>query len=270
MVVAGWLLPLYWNDSYVLDVLIITGLFVLLATGLSVVVSLAGLLDLGYVAFWAVGAYVAALLSSSQLHLSLPFLLIVPAALVVTSVFAVVIGFPTLRLRGDYLAVVTLGFGEIVRIFLINAEPLTGGPAGIVDIARPSLLGYSFTYRLEPYYYLIYGLCLGGLILARWLRRKPIGLIWQALRDDELAATTCGVRPLSYLSRGFRNWRGLCGHFWDAVRCQADGDFTGVVHHRWVNTRSLDRCSERALRTDGPNCARGARRRCPTRGATRP
>ena len=195
--------PVVTNDQYVLDVLCECGLFVLLACGLNIVVSLAGLLDLGYIAFWAVGAYVSALLSSNQFNLFLPFPAIVIAALLATSFFAIVIGLPTLRLRGDYLAIVTLGFGEIVRIALINGGAITGGPSGIQGIARPSLLGFQFTYDLTPYYYLISILCGIALVLGYLIRQSRLGLIWQALRDDELAARTVGLRPLKYYLMAF-------------------------------------------------------------------
>lgn len=195
------LLPLFGgDDQYLLEVLIQIGLFILLGFGLNIVVALAGLLDLGYIAFWAVGAYTAAILYSPQFHIHLPFLLILPLALVVTSVFAVVIGVPTLRLRGDYLAIVTLGFGEMVRISLLNGQPLTGGSIGIQGIYRPALGGYSFSYFLEPYYYLVFALCIVAMLVGNRVRSSRLGLVWQALRDDELAARSSGIRPLtSYL-----------------------------------------------------------------------
>jgi branched-chain amino acid transport system permease protein len=184
------------HDQYVLDVLSQAGLFVLLSSGLNVVVGLAGLLDLGYIAFWAVGAYTVAFLASPHFGINLPFLAIVPIALVVTSVFAMIIGVPTLRLRGDYLAIVTLGFGEIVRIALLNGGSITGGPDGLQAIHRPNILGYQFTFHLQAYYYLILFFCVAGILIGERLRRSSIGLVWQALRDDELAAKTSGIWPL--------------------------------------------------------------------------
>lgn len=191
-------IPLVVDDQYVLSVLCQAGLFVLLGFGLNVVVSLAGLLDLGYIAFWAIGSYVAAVLMSGQISMHLPILIVFPTAVLLTSVFAVIIGVPTLRLRGDYLAIVTLGFGEIVRISLVNGGILTGGASGIQAIHRPAVPFYSFSYLLEPYYYLILVLCLIALTIGAYLRRASIGLAWQALRDDELAARTAGLWPLRY------------------------------------------------------------------------
>jgi len=143
-----------------------------------------------------VGSYTVAFLASPHFGIDLPFLAIVPIALVVTSVFAMIIGVPTLRLRGDYLAIVTLGFGEIVRITLLNGGDITGGPDGLQAIHRPNIFGYQFTFHLQAYYYLILGFCLAGILIGEWLRKSSIGLIWQALRDDELAAKTCGIWPL--------------------------------------------------------------------------
>ena len=202
VVVAGCI-PLITDDQYVLAVLAQAGLFVMLGCGLNIVVSLAGLLDLGYIAFWAVGAYVAAVLASGQAPIAIPVLLVMPIAVVVTSIFAVVIGVPTLRVRGDYLAIVTLGFGEIVRISLINGGALTGGASGIQAIHRPSVLFYTFSYQVQPYYYLIFVLCLAALGIGYALRRSSIGLAWQALRDDELAARTAGLWPLRYYLMAF-------------------------------------------------------------------
>jgi branched-chain amino acid transport system permease protein len=203
VVIAFGLVPVFTNDQYVLDVLTQAGIYVLLACGLNVVVALAGLLDLGFVAFWAVGSYTAAVLASPQHGLSVPFLLLIPAGVVVTSIFAAIIGIPTLRLRGDYLAIVTLGFGEIVRITLVNADKISGGPAGIQAIHRPAFAFYTFTYLLQPYYYLILSFCLLALFIGYRLRTSKIGIAWQALRDDELAARTSGIWPLAYYVLAF-------------------------------------------------------------------
>ena len=202
-IVAVAFVPVIDDDQYLLDVLSRAGLFVLLAIGLNIVVSLAGLLDLGYIAFWAVGAYTAAMLASPQFHISTPFLLLIPAAVISTSICAVIIGFPTLRLRGDYLAIVTLAFGEIVMLALQNGGSFTGGPTGIATISQPSIFGFQFGYTLEPYYYLIYAVCLIAMGLSYRLRVSKIGTIWQALRDDELAARTSGIRPLTYYLLAF-------------------------------------------------------------------
>ncbi len=203
VIVAAALVPSFTDDQYVLDVMASAGLWVLLGYGLSVVVSLAGLLDLGYIAFWAIGAYTAALLASPRFDLHIPFLLIIPCAMAVTALFAVIIGFPTLRLRGDYLAIVTLGFGEIVRIALNNLTALTGGPTGVQSIDRPAVFGYEFEFQMEPYYYLVLVFCVLLGLCGEWLRRSSLGLAWQALRDDELAARSCGIHPLKFYLLAF-------------------------------------------------------------------
>ncbi len=203
IVVAFGLVPVITNDQYILDVLTQAGIYVLLACGLNVVVAMAGLLDLGFVAFWAVGAYTAASLASQQFGLSVPFVLLIPAGIVVTSIFAAIIGIPTLRLRGDYLAIVTLGFGEIIRITLVNTDTIFGGPAGIQAIHRPAFASYTFTYLLQPYYYLIFSMCLVALFIGYRLRTSKIGIAWQALGDDELAARASGISPLAYYVLAF-------------------------------------------------------------------
>lgn len=192
------LAPLAVGDQYALDVLTHAGIFILLCCGLNIVVGLAGLLDLGYIAFVAVGAYTAALLGSPHFGVHLPFLVILPLAAAAAALFAVAIGLPTLRLRGDYLAIVTLGFGEIVRVALVNSIALTGGPDGIQSIDRPELFGYRFGSGLEAYYILVCVLALAGIAIGEWIRRGRLGLYLQALRDDELAAKCAGIDPLKY------------------------------------------------------------------------
>lgn len=197
------LVPQVTSDQYLLDVLSQAGLFVLLAVGLNVVVALAGLLDLGYIAFWAVGAYTVAFLASPHFGIHLPTIAVLAAVLVTTSAFAVAIGLPTLRLRGDYLAIVTLGFGEIVRIALLNGGSATGGASGIQAIDRPKLPGVEFSYLLEPYYYLILGACVAAVVCGYLIRTSRLGVVWQVLRDDELAAKAIGIRPLRYYLLAF-------------------------------------------------------------------
>ncbi|WP_426958501.1 high-affinity branched-chain amino acid ABC transporter permease LivM [Muricoccus radiodurans] len=194
---------------YHLDLGILVLTYVMLGWGLNIVVGLAGLLDLGYVAFYGIGAYAYALLSQ---HFGLSFWICLPLAGIMAAFWGVLLGFPVLRLRGDYLAIVTLGFGEIIRLVLINWTSLTGGPNGISGIARPSFFGYPFTagggpgsfadlFGLEPspshrvifLYYLILVLAL----LTNWvtlrLRRQPLGRAWEALREDEIACRALGI-----------------------------------------------------------------------------
>ncbi|HEX4984972.1 MAG TPA: ABC transporter ATP-binding protein [Burkholderiales bacterium] len=181
-------------------------LFALLSLGLNIVVGFAGLLDLGYIAFYAVGAYCYALLASPHFGLHLPFWAILPFGAVVACVFGVLLGAPTLKLRGDYLAIVTLGFGEIVRVFLNNlSQPfnVTNGPQGItlidpfrigaLDFSRnDSLAGLSFSGPIKYYYLLLAVLVLAICVNLR-LQNSRLGRAWIAIREDEVAAQAMGI-----------------------------------------------------------------------------
>jgi branched-chain amino acid transport system permease protein len=193
----------YWVD---LGVLVMT--YVLLGWGLNIVVGLAGLLDLGYVAFYAVGAYTFALLT---MNFGLSFWMCLPIAGLIAACFGIVLGFPVLRLRGDYLAIVTLAFGEIIRLVLINWRVLTGGASGVNQIPRPSFFGFEFVpdgptsfsaffgltfspvHRRIFFYYVILGLAFVVLLVTIRLRRLPIGRAWEALREDEIACRSLGI-----------------------------------------------------------------------------
>ena len=181
-------------------------LFVLLSLGLNIVVGFAGLLDLGYIAFYAVGAYVYALLASPHFNLHLPFWVILPIGAAVACFFGILLGAPTLKLRGDYLAIVTLGFGEIVRIFLNNlSEPIniTNGPKGITTIDPISIFGVNFsdTSRLGDllvsgpikYYYFLLAVLLFVIVINLRLQNSRIGRAWEAIREDEMAARAMGI-----------------------------------------------------------------------------
>jgi branched-chain amino acid transport system permease protein len=181
-------------------------LFVLLSLGLNIVVGFAGLLDLGYIAFYAVGAYVYALLASPHFNVHLPWWAILPIGAAVACFFGGLLGAPTLKLRGDYLAIVTLGFGEIIRIFLNNlSEPfnLTNGPKGIATIDPIRFLGIDFgvTTRLGPlvfsesikYYYFLLVVVLIVIVVNLRLQNSRIGRAWEAIREDELAARAMGI-----------------------------------------------------------------------------
>jgi branched-chain amino acid transport system permease protein len=195
------------TNRYALDLGILILTYILLGSGLNIVVGLAGLLDLGYVAFYAVGAYSYALLAK---NFGLSFWICLPLAGILAAFWGVLLGFPVLRLRGDYLAIVTLGFGEIIRLILLNWQSLTGGPNGIVSIPQPSFFGLRFTagddgfaatfgldyspnHRFVFLYYLVLALVLlTGFVTAR-LRRLPIGRAWEALREDEIACRSLGI-----------------------------------------------------------------------------
>ena len=192
----------YWID---LGILVLT--YVMLGWGLNIVVGLAGLLDLGYVAFYAVGAYSYALLSTT---FGLSFWICLPLAGILAAFWGLLLGFPVLRLRGDYLAIVTLAFGEIIRLVLINWVPVTNGGAGISSIPRVTFFGIPFTadddgfaarfgieftpmHRLLFLYYLILVLALVTNLVTMRLRRLPIGRAWEALREDEIACRSLGI-----------------------------------------------------------------------------
>ncbi len=174
------------------------GVFVLLALGLNIVVGLAGLLDLGYAAFFAIGAYVYAYGSSPYSGLHLPFLVMLAIAPLVAATFGVLLGAPTLRLRGDYLAIVTLGFGEIVPIVFLNAEKFTEGTNGIGGIYKPDLPFVEFTLLNPwPFYLLMAVILTITMILIYRLQDSRIGRSWMAIREDELAAAASGLNTVT-------------------------------------------------------------------------
>jgi branched-chain amino acid transport system permease protein len=192
-----------WIDNFGVQILI----YVMLGWGLNIVVGLAGLLDLGYVAFYAVGAYSYALLATT---FGLSFWILLPIAGCLAAFWGILLGFPVLRLRGDYLAIVTLAFGEIIRLVLINWVPVTNGYAGISSIPRPTFFGIPFNateqgfaarfgleftpiYRILFLYYLILGLALITAAMTVRLRRLPLGRAWEALREDEIACRSLGI-----------------------------------------------------------------------------
>ncbi|WP_420963916.1 branched-chain amino acid ABC transporter permease [Brucella sp. IR073] len=189
------LAPLLAPNDYVLGVLARICLYALLALGLNIVVGFAGLLDLGFVAFFGIGSYVYAFLSSPHFGLHLPFALVMAAVVAASAVSGMLIGAPTLRLRGDYLAVVTLGFGEITYICLVNLDRpvnITGGPNGLISIDPPSILGFAIDRNIEYYY--LFLLALGAVVLLSLrLRDSRIGWQWRAIREDEIAAEAMGV-----------------------------------------------------------------------------
>jgi branched-chain amino acid transport system permease protein len=204
-------------DRRIVDLAILMITYIMLGWGLNIVVGLAGLLDLGYVAFYAVGAYSYALLSTVYFPLWFgdaitpwTFWLVLPLAGLLAAAWGVILGFPVLRLRGDYLAIVTLAFGEIIRLVLVNWYSFTGGPNGIGDIPRPSFFGIPFTddengfaatfgltyaplQRIIFLYYVILGLALITNFVTMRLRKLPIGRAWEALREDEIACRSLGI-----------------------------------------------------------------------------
>src|SRR5574337_24230 len=208
---AAAVIPLGLNRYYI-DVLTQVGIYVTLALGLNIVVGLAGLLNLGYIAFYAVGAYVYGLLAT---RFDLSFWQVLPLGGILAAVFGVLLGFPALRLRGDYLAIVTLGFGEMIRIVLNNWDSVTGGPNGVIGIARPGLFGFTFSHPIH-YYYLILAVVLLTIFIVGRLNRSRLGRAWTAMRDDEIAAEAMGIDLVKTKLLAFglgATWAGFAGVF---------------------------------------------------------
>ena len=168
-------------------------IYAALALGLNVVIGFAGLLDLGYAAFFAIGAYAYGMFASPQFGLHVPFWVILLLAGPLAALFGMLLGAPTLRLRGDYLAIVTLGFGEIVPQIFQNLTAYTGGPNGIPGLDVPSFFGHSFGASALPFYYLALGLVVLAIVISRNLRASRLGRAWMAIRDDEVAAKHAGI-----------------------------------------------------------------------------
>ena len=218
-----------WVDNFGIQILI----YIMLGWGLNIVVGLAGLLDLGYVAFYAVGAYSYALLAK---NFGLSFWILLPLAGILSSFWGILLGFPVLRLRGDYLAIVTLAFGEIIRMVLINWVDLTNGYAGITGIPRPTLFGIPFNasdegfaavfgleyfpaYRAIFLYYIILALALLTCFVTVRLRRLPIGRAWEALREDQIACRSLGINTTNTKLTAFAMgamFAGFAGSFFAA------------------------------------------------------
>jgi branched-chain amino acid transport system permease protein len=218
-----------WVDNFGIQILI----YVMLGWGLNIVVGLAGLLDLGYVAFYAVGAYSYALLSKT---FGLGFFELLPLAGILAAFWGLLLGFPVLRLRGDYLAIVTLAFGEIIRLILINWVPVTNGYAGIGGIPRPTFFGIPFNasdegfaavfgleftplYRTLFLYYIILALALVTAFVTVRLRRLPVGRAWEALREDEIACRSLGINTTNTKLTAFAMggmFAGFAGSFFAA------------------------------------------------------
>lgn len=203
------LFPFIMKDYYI-DVAILAGIYIILALGLNVVVGFTGLLNLGFVAFYAIGAYTYALLN---VKLGLGFWQSLPLCLITSTLSGFVLAIPALRLRGDYLAIVTLGFGEITRLILNNWDTLTGGPNGITGIASPVLYGLSLG-RLNRYYYLVLLMAIACYIIIKRVRESRLGRAWIAIREDEISAGAMGVNVTLYKLYAFSFgafWAGLGG-----------------------------------------------------------
>ena len=171
------------------------GIYVMLGIGLNVVVGFAGLLDLGYVAFFAIGAYGYGLVASPQFGIHVPFWVMLPACVAMAAMGGALLGIPVLRMRGDYLAIVTLGFGEIIRIVLNNLDPITNGPRGLLRIDPPMIGDFSVNNPMRWYYMILLGI-LFSVFVADRLNNSRLGRAWVAMREDQDAAGIMGVNIL--------------------------------------------------------------------------
>ena len=197
----GQLFGEYWQEVTVTSI----GIYALLAIGLNVVVGFAGLLDLGYVAFYAIGAYTTAYFTGT-LPVQPPFTLnpffVLPIAVAAAMLAGFILGAPTLRLRGDYLAIVTLGFGEIITILAVNLDSVTNGSRGAFGIPAFTIhlgpIHYEWGLDILPYYYLLLGMVVVILFLFHLLENSRVGRAWTAIREDEVAAQACGIPPVKY------------------------------------------------------------------------
>ncbi|MHB8828146.1 MAG: ABC transporter permease subunit [Syntrophales bacterium] len=200
-------------SSYQTNIMTTALMYVMLGLGLNIVVGLAGLLDLGYVAFYAVGAYSYALINY---HFGLGFWAVLPVGALLAAFFGILLGFPVLRLRGDYLAIVTLGFGEIIRLILENWNEFSFGPSGIAHIPRPGLLGMNLTLNesIIYLYYLMILFCLLTIFVINRLQDSRIGRAWIALREDEVACQAMGIDKTKTKLTAFAlgaTWAGMVG-----------------------------------------------------------
>ena len=200
-------------NLYQTNILISAMIYVVLGLGLNIVVGLAGLLDLGYVAFYAVGAYAYALLN---MHYGLGFWVVLPLGGMLAALFGILLGFPVLRLRGDYLAIVTLGFGEIIRLVLENWGEFSQGPSGISNISRPAFFGMDLGVSASTnyMYYIMLALVVFTIICVNRLKNSRIGRAWLALREDEIACQAMGIDKVRTKLMAFAlgaTWAGFVG-----------------------------------------------------------
>jgi len=208
LLIAPFFLGQYWNYN-----LGTVGIYVILGLGLNIVVGMAGLLDLGYVAFFAVGAYTMALLTAPQPHhIQMSFWLALPIGILLAAIAGILLGIPVLRMRGDYLAIVTLGFGEIIRI-LSKSDVLTGftgGPRGVRNVGHPVLFGKDVGNEFYFFYFILIGVIL-AIIITRRLEHSRVGRAWRAMREDEKVAQAMGIYTLKYKLMAFAMGAALAG-----------------------------------------------------------
>ncbi|MDI6745198.1 MAG: hypothetical protein QMD07_07465 [Thermodesulfovibrionales bacterium] len=202
-------IPFYGHD-YLIDIAVLSGIYIILAQGLNIVVGFTGLLNLGFVAFYAIGAYSYALLNTK---LGIGFWASMPLSVILVTLSGFILAIPALRLRGDYLAIVTLGFGEIVRLVLNNWDSFTKGPNGIGGIEAPHLFGMHIS-RLSHFYYFVLIFVLLAIFIIRRVAASRIGRAWIAIREDEIASSSIGINITAYKLYAFAFgafWAGLAG-----------------------------------------------------------
>jgi branched-chain amino acid transport system permease protein len=206
--------PFILKDYYI-DVLIMSGIYILLALGLNIIVGFTGLLNLGFAAFYAIGAYTYAIVNTK---IGLGFWASLPVSASLAALAGLLLAIPALRLRGDYLAIVTLGFGEIVRLVLNNWDSLTNGPNGITGISRPLLMGFSFA-QLQYYYYLVFVIVIFAVVVIKRVESSRIGRAWIAIKENEIAASSMGINTMKYKLYAFTFgtfWAGIAGILFSA------------------------------------------------------
>lgn len=201
------ILPFILTDYY-MDILVMTGIYIILALGLNVIVGFAGLLNLGYAAFYAIGAYTYAILNTKM---GLGFWTVLPISCTLTALAGLLLAIPSLRLRGDYLAIATLGFGEMTRIVLNNWDSLTNGPNGISGISPPTLFSFSFG-DITSFYYLVLFMVFLTILIIKRIQNSRIGRAWFAIREDEIAASAIGIDVFRYKLYAF-----VFGTFWAGI-----------------------------------------------------
>ncbi|HBG93470.1 MAG: hypothetical protein A2X54_05775 [Nitrospirae bacterium GWF2_44_13] len=209
MSVVVMALPFYGHD-YLIDIAVLSGIYIILAQGLNIVVGFTGLLNLGFVAFYAIGAYSYALLNTK---LGIGFWASLPLSVMLVTLSGFILAIPALRLKGDYLAIVTLGFGEIVRLVLNNWDSFTKGPNGIGGIEPPHIFGMQIS-RLGQFYYFIIIFVLLAVFIIRRVAASRIGRAWIAIREDEIASSSIGINTTAYKLYSFAFgafWAGLAG-----------------------------------------------------------
>lgn len=209
MSVVVMALPFYGHD-YLIDIAVLSGIYIILAQGLNIVVGFTGLLNLGFVAFYAIGAYSYALLNTK---LGMGFWASLPLSVILVTLSGFILAIPALRLRGDYLAIVTLGFGEIVRLVLNNWDSFTKGPNGIGGIEPPHIFGMQISSLGHFYYFIIIFVLLAVFVIRR-VAASRIGRAWIAIREDEIASSSIGINTTAYKLYSFAFgafWAGLAG-----------------------------------------------------------